>query len=82
MPSANRAQKSARAEGGVGRPPPGRHVIFEIERRHELAEHRCLADRLQAAAAGRDEGAFLDQIEHVAGAVGHAIPYFLWNGLV
>src|ERR1700704_3530846 len=29
---------------------------------------RGLADWLQAAAAGRDEGPFLDQIEHVAGA--------------
>jgi hypothetical protein len=37
---------------------------------HELAEHRSLADRLQAAAAGRDEGAFLDQIKHAAGAAG------------
>jgi hypothetical protein len=55
----------------------GRHVIFEIERRHELAEHRGLADRLQAAAAGRDEGSFLDQIEHVAGAAGRAIPVLL-----
>src|SRR6478752_10091090 len=38
----------------------GRDLLLEIERRHELAEHRGLADRLQAAAAGRDEGAFLD----------------------
>jgi hypothetical protein len=29
------------------------------------------------AAAGRDEGAFLDQIEHVAGAAGRAIPVLL-----
>jgi hypothetical protein len=59
----------------------GCDLLLQIERRHELAEHRSLADRLQAAAAGRDEGAFLDQIEHVAGAVGCGI-YFSWNGLV
>jgi hypothetical protein len=34
------------------------------------------------AAAGRDEGAFLDQIEHVAGAAGRAIPVLAWNGPV
>ena len=55
----------------------GRDLLLEIERRHELAEYRGLADRLQAAAAGRDEGAFLDQIEHVAGAAGRAIPVLL-----
>src|SRR6476646_665282 len=54
-----------------------RDLLLEIERRHELAEHRGLADRLQAAAAGRDEGAFRDQIEHVAGAAGGAIPVLL-----
>ena len=42
----------------------------------KLAEH-CLAGRLQAAAAGRDEGLFLDQIEHTA-----LSPYFSWNGLM
>ena len=30
--------------------------------------------QLQAATVGRDEGAFLDQIEHVAGAAGRAVP--------
>jgi hypothetical protein len=54
-----------------------RDLLLEIERRHELAEHRGLADRLQAAAAGRDEGPFLDQIEHVAGAAGRAVPVLL-----
>src|SRR6476469_2754373 len=48
-----------------------RHLIIEIERHHELAEHRSLADWLQAAAAGRDEGSFL---KHVAGAADRAIP--------
>jgi hypothetical protein len=55
----------------------GRHLLIEIERRQELAEHRSLADRLQTPAAGRDEGAFLDQIEHVAGAADRAIPVLL-----
>ena len=55
----------------------GHDLLVEIERRHELAEHCGLVDRLQAAAAGRDEGAFRDQIEHVAGAAGRAIAVLL-----
>ncbi len=55
----------------------GRDLLLEIERRHELAEYRSLADRLQAAAADRDEGPFLDQIKHVAGAAGRAVPVIL-----
>jgi hypothetical protein len=42
-------------------------------RRHGVAPSR----ETRAAAAGRDEGPFLDQIEHVAGAAGRAIPVLL-----
>ena len=52
----------------------GSDLLLEIERRHELAEHRGLADRLQTTATNRDEDPFLDQIEHIQPAPPTCVP--------